>query len=62
MYARYKSHDEATLSHVEDVLHRFHTFKEVFLPGPAGKKAKAKANALTTELVKKGNVDEYTNS
>jgi len=25
MYARYKSHDDATLSYMEDALHRFHT-------------------------------------
>jgi hypothetical protein len=33
MYARYKSHDDATLSFLEDTLHRFHTFKDVFLLG-----------------------------
>jgi hypothetical protein len=60
MYARYKSHDDATLSYMEDALHRFHTLKDVFLLGRAGKKAKAKANALRTELVKKRNVDEET--
>jgi len=62
MYARYKSHDDATLSYMEDALHRFHTFKDVFLLGPAGKKATAKANALKTELVKKRKVDEETNA
>jgi len=62
MYARYKSHDDATLSYMEDALHRFHTFKDVFLLGRAGKKAKAKANALRTELGKKRNVDEETNA
>jgi len=61
-YAQYKSHDDATLSHMEDSLHRFHTFKDVFLLGRAGKKAKAKANALRTELVKKQKVDEKTNA
>jgi len=30
MYARYKSHDDATFNHMEDALHRFHTFKDVF--------------------------------
>ena len=30
MYARYKSHDDATLSYMEDALHHFHTFKDVF--------------------------------
>jgi hypothetical protein len=53
MYVRYKSHDDATFSYMVDALHRFHTFKDVFLLGRAGKKAKAKANALRMELVKK---------
>jgi hypothetical protein len=52
MYVRYKSHENATLSYMEDVLRRFHTFKDGFLLGRAGRKAKAKANALRTELVK----------
>jgi len=62
MYARYKSHDDATLIYMEDALHRFHTFKDMFLLGRAGKKAKAKANALRTQLVKKRKVDEETNA
>jgi len=62
MYARYKSHDDATLSYMEDALSRFHTFKDVFLLGRAGKKAKGKANALRIELVKKRTVDEETNA
>jgi len=62
MYAQYKSHNDATLSYMEDALHRFHTFKDVFLLGRAGKKAKAKANALRTELVKKRKVDEEANA
>jgi hypothetical protein len=62
MYAPYKSHDDATLSYMENALCRFHTFKDVFLLGRAGKKAKAKANALRTELVKKRNVDQETNA
>jgi hypothetical protein len=41
------------LSYMEDALHRFHNFKDVFLLGQAGKKAKAKANTLRTEIVKK---------
>jgi hypothetical protein len=45
-----------------DALHRVHTFKDVFLLGQAGKKAKAKANALRMELVKKRMVDEETNA
>jgi len=62
MYARYKSHDNATLSYMEDALHHFQTFKDVFLLGRAGKKKTAKAIALRTELVKKRKVDEETNA
>jgi hypothetical protein len=47
---------------MEDALHRFHTFKDVFLLLRAGKKAQAKANALRTELVKKRKVDYETNA
>jgi len=47
---------------MEDALCRFHTFKDVFLLGRAGKQAKAKANALRTELMKKRKVDEETNA
>jgi hypothetical protein len=61
-YARYTSHNDATLSYIKDTVCRFHTFKDVFLLGRAGKKAKAKANALRTELVKKRKVDEETNA
>jgi len=52
MYAQYKSHHDATLTYMEDTLHRFHTIKDVFLLGQAGKKAKAKVNALRMGLVK----------
>jgi len=62
MYARYKSHDDATLSYMEDALCRFHTLKEVLLLVRAGKKAKAKTNALRTELVKKRKVHKETNA
>jgi len=62
MYARYKSHNDATFSYMEDALHGFHTFKDVFLLGRAGKKAKAKANTLRTELVKNRKVDKETNA
>jgi hypothetical protein len=61
MYARYNSHDNAILSIMKDALHCFHTFKEVFLLVRASKKAKDKANALRTELVKNQKVDEETN-
>jgi len=36
-YARYKSHDDAMLSYMEDALHHLDTFKDVFLLGRAGK-------------------------
>jgi len=62
MSARYKSHDDATLSYMLVALHRYHTFKDVFLLGRAGKKAKAKANALGTEHMKKRKVDDETNA
>jgi hypothetical protein len=61
MYARYLSHNDSTLSYMGEALHCFHTFKDVFLLGRAGTKAKAKDNALRTELVKKRKVDEETN-
>jgi hypothetical protein len=60
MYARYKSHDDATLSYMEDAWHHCHTCKDVFLLGRAGKKAKGTANALRMDLVKKRGVDENT--
>jgi len=62
MYARYKSHDDATFSYMEDALHCFHTFEDVLFLGRAGNKAKGKANDLRTELVKKRKVDEETNA
>jgi hypothetical protein len=62
MYARYTIHDDATLTYMEDALHSIHTLKDVFLLGRAGKKAKAKANALRTELMKKRKVDEETHA
>jgi len=62
MYARYNSHDDATLSYMEDALCRLHTFKEVLLLGRVGKKVKAKAKPLRTELVMKRKVAEETNA
>jgi hypothetical protein len=62
MYTSYKSQDDATLSYMEDAWHGFHTFKDVFILGRAGKKAKAKANALRKELMKKRKVDEEKNA
>jgi hypothetical protein len=47
---------------MEDALRRINTFKDVFLLGQAGKKAKAKANDLRTEVVKKRKVEEETNA
>jgi hypothetical protein len=62
MYARYKSHDDATMRYIEDALHRVQTVKDLCLLGPAGTKAKAKANALRTQLMKKRKVDEEPNA
>jgi hypothetical protein len=53
MYARYTSHNDATLSYMKDAWQCFHTVKNVFLLGRAGKKVNAKANALRTDLVLK---------
>jgi hypothetical protein len=53
MYAPYRSHNDATLGYMEDPLRRFDIFKDEFLLGRAGKKVKAKANVLRTELMKK---------
>jgi len=47
---------------MDDALHYFHTIKDVFLLSEAGKKVKAKANALRTELMKTRKVDEETNA
>jgi hypothetical protein len=52
MYALFKSHDNATSSYMENAMHCFHTFRDVVLLMEASKKAKAKVNALRTELVK----------
>jgi hypothetical protein len=62
MYARYDSHDDHTLSYMDDTFCDFPTFKVVFLLGRAGKKAQAKSNALRTELVKTWMVDEETHA
>jgi len=62
IYARYKSHNDTTLSYMEDAFHHFHIFKDVFLLVWAGKMAKANANALRMELVKKRKVDEKSNA
>jgi hypothetical protein len=47
---------------MQDALRHFHTFRDVFLLGRAGKKAMAKTNPLRTELMKKGKVDEERNA
>jgi len=60
IYVRYQSHDDATLSYMEDAVRRFYTLNNIFLLRWAGKKVKAKANALRMELVTKWNVDEET--
>jgi len=62
MYARYKSHDDATLSYLEDAMGRFYTFKDVFLLRLVGKIVQAEANALRLILMKKWKIDEETNA
>jgi len=62
MYASYRSHDNATLSFMEDSFHSFHTFKDDFLLGQASKKVKSNANALRTELMKNRKLDEETSA
>jgi hypothetical protein len=47
---------------MEEALHRFHTFKDVFLLGQPTNKAKPKANSLSTELIMERNVDNETNA
>jgi len=47
---------------MEDALCGFHSFKDAFLLGRAGKKGKAKGKALNMELVKKRKVDKETNA
>ena len=58
MFATYKFHVDATLSYMEDDMQHFDSFKDVFSHFRAGKKAKAKANALTTEHMKKQKEDD----
>jgi hypothetical protein len=62
LYARYISHDDATLSYMEAALHRFNTFNNVFLLRQAGDKVKAKATALGTKQLKKRKVNKETNA
>jgi hypothetical protein len=45
---------------MEHPLHRFHTFKDMFLLGSPGKMFNAKANDLRMELVKMRKVKEET--
>jgi len=47
---------------MEDAVYHFNTFKDVSLLGQASKIAKAKANALTTQLMKKRKVDTATHA
>jgi len=53
MFGRHISHHDAALCYIEDALGGYHTFKDVFEHAKTGKTAKAKSNALRTELVKK---------
>jgi hypothetical protein len=52
IYAEYKSHDDVTLSYLEDAFRRFHTIKNGWFLRSASNEAKAKANALITECMK----------
>jgi len=61
MYAQYKSHNDATMSHMENAMHLCYNFKDVCEGRRAGKKDKPNTNALRTELVKKRKVHEKTN-
>jgi len=47
---------------MEDALCRFDPFNDVFILRWAGRKGKAKVNALRRELVKKQNVYNETNA
>jgi len=62
MCVQYQSHNEATLIYMQDTLCLFHTIKDVFSLRQAGNKAKAKSNAMRTDLVKKRKVDNETNA
>lgn len=58
----YRSHDDATLSYLENALHDFHTFKDVIKLWQAGQKTKANANLLTTDHLNQQQVNEKTNA
>ena len=58
MYSRYKSHDDDTIGYMEDALNSFHKTKDVFLGARVGKRARAKASNLRTELVRKRKAEE----
>jgi len=47
---------------MEDTMYRFHTIKDVFLLGQAGKKANTKVNTLRTGLMKNWKVDKVKNA
>jgi len=52
MFDRYKFHDDATVSYIDDTLRYCYTFKDVFLLVLAGNKAKSKTNAVLMQLIK----------
>jgi hypothetical protein len=52
-YAQYTSHDDATLSYLEDAFCSFHSINDVLLLGRASKKIKATVNNPRTALLKK---------
>jgi len=62
MYGWSESHNEATLSYMEDAVHPFLSFKDVVLIAQAGHSAKPEANVQLTELLTKWKEDEETNA
>jgi hypothetical protein len=52
LYGKNPSHNNATVSKIDDALHRVLVFNNVFLLSRAGNMSKAKSNALGMELLK----------
>jgi hypothetical protein len=62
MYAQYITHNDVTLSYMEDAMRRFPNCNNDLLLERAAEKAKTKTNALITELVNKRKKDEDTHA
>jgi len=62
IYAEYLSHNDATLSYMEDAFCHFHIFNNISWLGRTDNMVKAKANALRIKHVKKRKVDEQINA